>query len=76
MKLGTYKNDKRNSLIIHSGGGNCRKSITPTGESEKLLCRMFKLVVCLSVLGLVACYDFKDSFYSEYDCVDLSTNIN
>ncbi|XP_062715553.1 uncharacterized protein LOC134291603 [Aedes albopictus] len=32
---------------------------------------MFKLVVCLSVLGLVACYDFKDSFYNELVLEDI-----
>ncbi|XP_055591674.1 uncharacterized protein LOC129743621 [Uranotaenia lowii] len=32
---------------------------------------MLKLVVCLSVIGLVASYDFKDSFYNEHLMEDL-----
>ncbi|XP_062556149.1 uncharacterized protein LOC134220990 [Armigeres subalbatus] len=32
---------------------------------------MFKLVLCLSALGLVACYDFKDSFYNELVLEDI-----
>ncbi|XP_062556150.1 uncharacterized protein LOC134220991 [Armigeres subalbatus] len=32
---------------------------------------MFKLVACIAVLGLVACYDFKDSFYNELILEDI-----